>query len=79
MMYGFYILLFAFGLAFFLAFFLIIFVLIPLTVYSVPYALWLGSQQQKGKYSHIKINSFRFVIDATKVYKSWITHTKPQI
>lgn len=53
-----------------------ILVFVPLTLYVLPYSIWLGAQQQKGMYieQDVKQNGLiRWVRNATKVYKHWIT------
>lgn len=53
-------------------------ILVPLTIYTIPYALWVGSQNTRGKHKDKKGEKFfRSVRNATRLYKSWITHTEP--
>ncbi len=55
-------------------------VLVPLGIYVIPYALWIGFEQQKGKHKD-KLQKgqsiFRIAKDATKLYKAWITRREP--
>lgn len=52
---------------------------IPLTVYLIPYTLWLGFQNTKGMYEDISVQESMLhnVKNATKVYFSFITGRKP--
>lgn len=53
-------------------------VFVPLSIYVIPYCLWVGTQNTKGKYLELrKDNVFRMAGNATKLYKSWITHKAP--
>lgn len=54
---------------------------VPLTLYSIPYILWLGSQNTKGMYQNISVqeSTWNNVKNATKVYLSFITGRKPQL
>ncbi len=54
---------------------------VPLTLYSIPYILWLGSQNNKGMYRNISVqeSTWHNVKNATKVYLSFITGRKPQL
>ncbi len=54
---------------------------VPLTLYSIPYILWLGSQNTKGMYRNISVqeSTWNNVKNATKVYLSFITGRKPQL
>ena len=58
-------------------------IIVPLFVYTLPYAAWLGwNQGTKGiprKQPSDKLPPFKWlshnVKNATKLYRSWITHT----
>lgn len=54
---------------------------VPLTLYSIPYILWLGFQNTKGMYRNISVqeSTWNNVKNATKVYLSFITGRKPQL
>lgn len=54
---------------------------VPLTLYSIPYILWLGSQSTKGMYQDISVqkSTWSNVKNATKVYLSFIIGRKPQL
>lgn len=55
-----------------------IIVFVPMTVYIIPYCLWLGFQNNKGKYKELKDgNIFWMAVNATILYKSWIFHKSP--
>lgn len=54
--------------------------LIPLLIYCIPYSLWIGIKNSEGKYLEKKDTSFlKDIVDATKVYISWITRKEPKI
>ncbi|MBV1817649.1 hypothetical protein KUA25_06180 [Bacteroidales bacterium MSK.15.36] len=51
---------------------------VPLTFYVIPYALWIGFQNNKGKQLDKKKESvFRSAKNATKLYKAWILRREP--
>lgn len=53
-------------------------VFVPLTLYVIPYALWVGHQQTIGKHKDKrKEGAFKAVKHATILYKSWILRKKP--
>ncbi|MBU5312218.1 hypothetical protein KQI38_09280 [Tissierella carlieri] len=55
-----------------------ILVFVPLTLYVIPYCLWIGHQQTMGKHKDKKKEgAFKTVKHATILYKSWITRKKP--
>lgn len=53
-------------------------VFVPLTVYIIPFCLWVGFQNNRGKYKELKEGSvFRMAANATVLYSSWIFHKTP--
>ena len=57
-----------------------IIIFVPLTLYIIPYCLWLGVQNTKGKYRHLQDgNCFRMARNATRLYGSWICHKAPVV
>ena len=51
---------------------------IPLFIFSFPYCIWVGTQNNKGKYLELKDESlFRGTRNAYRLYKSWITKKPP--
>ncbi|WP_036644856.1 hypothetical protein [Paenibacillus sp. oral taxon 786] len=57
---------------------LAILIYLPLMIYVIPYALWVGFQNQVGKHLDKKKERFwRTVRNATKLYVSWITRKEP--
>ena len=54
-----------------------IIIFVPLTLYIIPYCLWLGVQNTKGKYRHLQDGNFRMARNATRLYGSWICHKAP--
>lgn len=55
-----------------------IIVFVPLTIYIIPYCLWVGVQNNKGNYLNLQDRScFRMARNATSLYRSWISHTAP--
>ncbi len=53
-------------------------VFVPLFIYTIPYAWWLGGQYEIGKHKDKKKdNFFRSVKNATILYKSWISKKEP--
>ncbi len=58
---------------------LAVIIFIPLTIYVIPYCLWIGGKNCIGKYLETKNESpFRSVRNATRLYKAWITRTEPK-
>jgi len=55
-------------------------VFVPLGLYVIPYALWVGREQTMGRQKD-KLqkgeNVFRTAKNATKLYKAWITSQDP--
>lgn len=57
---------------------LIVFFFIPLTLYVAPYCFWIGKQNCAGRYKDHQIKfGLKTVKNATKLYKSWVTHQEP--
>lgn len=56
-----------------------IIIFVPLTIYIVPYLLWVGAQNTRGRYRELSdvSNCFRSARNATSLYKSWICRTTP--
>jgi hypothetical protein len=57
-------------------------VFVPLGIYSIPYALWVGCENTKGRQKDkLKKGESIFYTAkcATKLYKAWITRQKPTI
>lgn len=53
-------------------------VFVPLTLYTIPYALWIGTQNLKGKHLDKKKESaFRAARNATRLYKAKLTGHEP--
>lgn len=53
-------------------------VFVPLSIYIIPYALWVGTQNTKGKYLERKKDGFwKIVRHATILYRSWIRREEP--
>lgn len=53
-------------------------VFVPACIYTIPYALWMGSENTKGKQLDKKNAPFwTSVKNATKLYKAWITRQEP--
>jgi hypothetical protein len=53
-------------------------VFVPLTLYVIPYTLWVGSQNTKGKQLDKKKEPvFQAVRNATKLYKAKLTGHEP--
>lgn len=53
-------------------------VYVPLFIYVIPYALWVGFQNQVGKHKDKKDESvFRSAKNATKLYSAWICRREP--
>lgn len=57
-----------------------ILVVVPTFLYTIPYTLWVGFEQTKGRHKD-KLqkgdNFFHVAKDATKLYKAWITKREP--
>lgn len=59
-----------------IAFSIVVFV--PLTIYIIPFCLWVGFQNNKGNYRNLGQGScFQMARNATSLYKSWILHKAP--
>lgn len=70
----FFIMAMAAGLAIALAFAMLIFYV----VYTAPFYLWVGFQNNAGKYRELgKYGCFRTIRNATSLYISWISHKTP--
>lgn len=55
-----------------------IIVFVPLTVYIIPFCLWVGFQNNKGQHKELKEGSvFRMARNASILYRSWIFHKAP--
>lgn len=54
-----------------------IIIFVPLTIYVIPFSLWVGFQNNKGKYRDLKSGIFSDARNATELYKSWIIHKDP--
>ena len=53
-------------------------IFVPLSVYIIPYCLWVGFQNNKGQYSALKGgNCFHMARNATRLYAAWISHRAP--
>lgn len=54
---------------------------VPLTLYSIPYILWIGYQNTKGMYQNISVQEgvWKNCKNATKVYISFFTGKKPEL
>jgi hypothetical protein len=53
-------------------------ILFPLTLYTIPYSLWIGSQNCIGKHLDKKKEKFfRTVRNATRLYKAKLTGREP--
>lgn len=54
-------------------------VFVPLTIYAIPYSLWVGNQHTLGKHKDKmqKEGFFKTVKNATILYKSWILRKEP--
>ena len=48
-------------------------IFVPLTLYIVPFCLWTGFQNNRGRTGNV----FRMARNATALYKSWIFHKAP--
>lgn len=57
---------------------LAVIVYVPLTIYVIPYSLWVGFQNNVGKHKDKRKEKLsRTVRNATILYKSWILHREP--
>ena len=57
---------------------LAVLVFVPLTLYVIPYALWIGAQNTRGRHLDKKKESvFRAARNATKLYSAWIHRREP--
>lgn len=55
-------------------------IFIPLFLYVIPYELWVGNEQLKGKQKDKKVESpFRATRNATKLYSAWLRRQKPNL
>ena len=57
-----------------------ILVFVPLFTYTIPYILWVGHQNTKGRHKDKSQNGesiFRNAKFATKLYKAWILRKTP--
>lgn len=71
---AFYILFFALAVGFSVS----IIVFVPLTIFIIPFCLWVGFQNNKGQYKELKTgNVFHMAMNASILYKSWIFHKTP--
>ncbi|WP_018750712.1 hypothetical protein [Paenibacillus sanguinis] len=53
-------------------------IFVPLGIYIIPYALWMGNQHTLGRHLDKKDEKFwKIVKHATILYKSWIRRQKP--
>ena len=55
-------------------------IFIPLTIYIIPYCLWVGFQNNRGKHKDKLTKGEKLsktAKDATKLYKAWITRREP--
>lgn len=51
---------------------------VPLTVYIIPFCLWVGFQNNKGQHKELKGGSvFHMARNASILYRSWIFHKTP--
>lgn len=57
---------------------LAVIIFVPLTIYIIPYCLWIGFQNNVGKHKDKKKEKLsKTVRNATILYKSWILHREP--
>lgn len=71
---AFYVLIFALAVGFSVS----IIVFVPLTIYIIPFCLWVGFQNNKGRYKELKEgNVFRMARNASDLYTSWFFHKTP--
>ena len=53
-------------------------IFVPLTIYVIPYLLWIGNEHTKGKHQDKKKEgAFKTAKHATILYKSWISRKEP--
>ena len=53
-------------------------VFVPVCLYIIPYALWVGRENTMGRQKDKdKEKLFQAVKNATKLYKAWISRRKP--
>lgn len=53
-------------------------VFVPLTIYNIPYCLWVGNQHTLGRHKDkMKEGVFKTTKHATILYKSWILRKEP--
>ncbi len=53
-------------------------IFVPLSIYIIPYRLWIGFQNQVGKHKEKRNEKlFKTARNATILYKSWILHREP--
>lgn len=58
---------------------LAVIVYVPLCIYGIPYCLWVGHQNCKGKHKDKKKESVMSTArNATILYKSWILRKEPR-
>jgi hypothetical protein len=57
-----------------------ILVFVPLSLYIIPYALWVGNEQTMGRQMDKKKQTpFQAAKNATKLYGAWIRRQKPTL
>lgn len=57
-----------------------ILVFLPLTLYVIPYSLWVGREQTMGRQKDKqKERPFQAAKNATKLYSAWIHRQKPTL
>ena len=70
----FYLILFSIGAGLLIS----ILIFVPLTIYVIPYAFWLGIEHTKGKHEDKKKEKLsKSVKHATILYGSWISRKEP--
>lgn len=53
-------------------------IFVPLMIYAIPYCLWIGFQNNKGKHKDKKEESFKGTIrNATKLYAAKLSGREP--
>lgn len=51
---------------------------ILIIIYVYPYAIWMASQNDRGKHLNQKnAGVWKLIKNATKLYKAWILHREP--
>lgn len=51
---------------------------VPMSIYVLPYCLWVGSQQCAGRHLDKKNETIRKTArNATKLYKAWLLRREP--